>query len=195
MNDQEAWQRGVRFMEKIHDRLPRHARQQLGELLDSYRRHKGEMLALTAGSSALCRDCGGQCCLNGKYRFSGLDLLALLDQQVPLPVPDFAQKPLCPYGDDGGCGMESAFRPLDCVLFICGAIEEIMSETAANALALLEQKLRRYVRQAETLLEQPLGRPLLLLAEHTDDTSHRTGESYRFQIKDEIKEPKTSQRR
>ncbi|MDR3579165.1 MAG: hypothetical protein P4L44_04275 [Oryzomonas sp.] len=174
MNDQEAWQRGVRFMEKIHGRLPRHARRQLGELLDSYRRHKGDMLTLTAGSDAVCRDCGGQCCLNGKYRFNGLDLLALFDQQAPLPVPDFAQKPLCPYGDACGCGMEPPFRPLDCVLFICGAIEELLSETAANALALLEQELRRCVQQAETLLEQPLGRPLLLMAEHTGDTSCRT---------------------
>jgi hypothetical protein len=169
MNDQEAWQRGVRFMETIHGRLSRHARQQLGELLDSYRRLKGEMLTLTAGSSALCRDCGGQCCLNGKYRFSGLDLLALLDQQAPLPVPDFVQKPLCPYGDAGGCGMEPPFRPLDCVLFICGGIEELLSGTAANALALLERELRRCVRQAETLLGQPLGRPLLLLAELSGD--------------------------
>jgi hypothetical protein len=164
MNDQEAWERGVRLMENIHGRLPHHTREQLGELLDGYRRHKGEMLTLTAGSYALCRDCGGQCCLNGKYRFSGLDLLALLDQKVPLPAPDFGQKPLCPYGDAGGCRMEPVVRPLDCVLFICGALEGLLDETAANALALLEQELRRRVQQAENLLGQPLGRPLLLLA-------------------------------
>jgi len=162
MNDQDAWQRGVRFMEEIHGRLPRHSREQLTGKLDSYRRLKGEMLALTAGSQAVCRDCGGQCCMNGKYRFSGLDLLSLIDQQVPLPAPDFAQRPLCPYGDAGGCRMESAFRPLDCVLFICGAIEGALEEKAASALALLEQELRRNVQQAETLLEQPIGRPLLL---------------------------------
>ena len=163
MIDQEAWQRGVRLMEDIHGRLSPRARQQLGELLDSYRRRKGEMLALTAGSSALCRDCGGQCCLNGKYRFSGLDLLALLEQ-APLPAPDFVQKPLCPYGNAGGCCLKPPFRPLDCVLFICGAIEGALSETAINALALLEQELRLSVQQAEALLEQPVGRPLLLLA-------------------------------
>jgi len=173
MNDQEAWQRGVWFMSEIHGRLSPNARRQLGELLDSYRRRKGEMLTLTAGSCELCRDCGGQCCLNGKYRFSGLDLLALFGQQTPLPEPDFAQKPLCPYGDAAGCRMEPSFRPLDCVLFICGAIEGLLSETAANALALLEQELLRTVRQAETLLEQPLGRPLLLLAERPSDMVHR----------------------
>lgn len=150
-------------MGDIHGQLPRHTRGQLGELLAGYRRHKGEMLALTAGSSALCRDCGGQCCLNGKYRFSGLDLLALLDQQAQLPTPDFGQKPLCPYGDAGGCRMEPAFRPLDCVLFICGALEGLLDETAANELALLEQELRRSVQQAETVLGRQLGRPLLLL--------------------------------
>ena len=58
--------------------------------------------------------------------------------------------------------MEPAFRPLDCVLFICGAIEGALEEKAASALALLEQELRRNVQQAETLLEQPIGRPLLL---------------------------------
>jgi hypothetical protein len=163
MNDQDAWQRGVRFMEEIHARLPCQGREQLGALLDNYRRYKGEMLTLTAGSHALCRDCGGQCCMNGKYRFNGLDILALLDQQERLPTPDFAQKPLCPYGDAGGCRLEPAFRPLDCVLFICNAIEEVLQEGASGALDLLEQKLRRCVQQAEALLEQPLGRPLLLL--------------------------------
>jgi hypothetical protein len=173
MNDQEAWRRGVRFMDEFHGRLPRHTREQLGGLLTGYRRHKGEMLTLTTGSHAICRDCGGQCCLNGKYRFSGLDLLALLDQQAPLPAPDFNQKPLCPYGDAGGCRMEPAFRPLDCVLFICGAIEGVLEERVASALAPLEQELRRTVQQAETLLEQPLGRPLLLLAEHPGDMARR----------------------
>ena len=53
MNDQDAWQRGVRFMEVIHGRLPLNVREQLGGLLDSYRRHKGEMLTLTAGKTAM----------------------------------------------------------------------------------------------------------------------------------------------
>jgi len=168
MNDHKAWERGVRLMEEIHDRLPCHARQQLGELLAGYRQRKGEMLALTltAGSSQICRNCGGQCCLNGKYRFSGLDLLALLDQQASPPTPDFTQKPFCPYGDAAGCRMEPSLRPLDCVLFICESIEGLLGDAAANRLTLLERELRRSVKQAETLLERPLGQPLLLLAEH-----------------------------
>lgn len=173
MNDQEAWQQGIRFMEEIHGRLPRHVQQQLAELLDRYRRHKREMLILTAGSCELCRACGGQCCWNGKYRFNGLDLLALFDRQAPLPVPDFAQRPLCPYGTVNGCCMEPPYRPLDCVLFICDAIEERLSGTAAQSLALLEDELRRCLRQAETLLNQPLGRPLLLLAGHPGGTARR----------------------
>lgn len=159
-------------MEDIHGRLPRHARQQLGDLLADYRRYKWEMLALTltAGSAAVCRDCGGQCCQNGKYRFSGLDLLALLDRQVSAPTPDFSRKPFCPYGDADGCRMEPLFRPLDCVLFICTAVEARLKNTVINSLASLEQKLRCNVKQAEILLERPLGQPLLLLAEHPVDT-------------------------
>lgn len=173
MNDQEAWEWGVRLMEDLHGRLSHHPRQQFGELLDRYRLHKEEMLALILeiGSEGICRDCGGQCCLNGKYRFSGLDLLALLDGQKPLPVPDFARKPSCPYGDAGGCGMEPSLRPLDCVLFICETIAGRLEDTAINALALLERELRGSVKQAEALLERALGQPLLLLAEHPGDTA------------------------
>jgi len=172
MSDQKVWGRGVRLMEDLHGRMSRHARQEFGDLLSDYRRHKGEMLALTltADSDATCRSCGGQCCQNGKYRFSGLDLLALLDQRMPLPSPDFTRKPSCPYGNAGGCIMEPPFRPLDCVLFICTAVEGRLEDTAKNALTLLEQKLRRSVKQVESLLERPLGKPLLLLAEHPGDT-------------------------
>jgi len=165
MNDRQAWERGVRLMEDLHGRLSPGARQRLATLLADYRRGKAEMLALTlaAGSAAICRACGGQCCRNGKYRFSGLDLLALLDQQTPLPKPDFAQKPSCPYGDADGCRMEPPFRPLDCVLFICPAVEDSLGDGAVKTLALLEQGLRGTVKQVETLLERPLGRPLLLM--------------------------------
>jgi len=164
MSDQENWQEGIRLMENIHGRLSCQLRPQLVELLDCYRRYKGEMVAFTCGSNELCHECGGQCCQNGKYRFRGLDLLALLDVQASFPVPDFSRKPLCPYGDSDGCTLEPSLRPLDCVLFICAAIEERLSGTTIHALALLEQQLRQSVQQAELLLEQPVGRPLLLLA-------------------------------
>ncbi|KAA0892209.1 hypothetical protein [Oryzomonas rubra] len=172
MNDQEAWDRGVRLMEEIHDRLPHDLRQQLEAVLAGYRRRKEEMLALTVagGSAGICRACGGQCCLNGKYRFSGLDLLAVLEQKTPLPAPDFTQKPLCPYGDAGGCRMPARFRPLDCVLFICEAIADRLEEPATHTLTRLEQELRQSMGLAETLLGQRLGQPLLLLAGHPDGT-------------------------
>ncbi|QEM66991.1 hypothetical protein FO488_01665 [Geobacter sp. FeAm09] len=172
MNDHQAWERGARLMAALHDRLPHGVRQQLGTVLADYRRHKGEMLALTlaTGSGGICRACGGQCCQNGKYRFSGLDFLSLLEQQTPVPAPDFARKPFCPYGDADGCRMAAPFRPLDCVLFICDAIADRLEEPATHALARLEQELRQGVRRAEALLGQRLGQPLLLLAEHPDGT-------------------------
>jgi hypothetical protein len=174
-NDHHAWMRGVRLMEEIHDLLPHDLRQQLGTVLAGYRRRKVEMLALTldTGSAGICRECGGQCCLNGKYRFSGLDLLALLEQQGPAPRPDFSRKPFCPYSDADGCRMEAPFRPLDCVLFICEAIADRLEEPATRALDDLEQELRKSVKQAETLMGQRLGQPLLLLAGHPDGTNMR----------------------
>ena len=177
MNDYEAWERGVGLMEGLRDRLPHNLRGQLRELLASYRRHKGEVLTLTltAGSGSICRDCGGQCCLNGKYRVSGLGLLALLDRQEPVPTPDFVRKPFCPYGDADGCRMEPSLRPLDCVLFICTAVEGRLGDEVAKALTYLEQELRHSVKQAEALLEESLSRPLLLLAAHpgaTTGTNH-----------------------
>lgn len=171
MTDLETWQQGARMIGSLYDRLSAETRRRLDTLLDGYRRRKEEMLTLTlaAGSAGICRTCGGQCCLNGKYRISGLDVLALLGGQEPLVVPDFAGKPFCPYGDAAGCAMAPPFRPLDCVLFICEPLERVLDETAAARLALLERELRALVKEAEGLLETALGRPLMLMAERSTD--------------------------
>jgi hypothetical protein len=168
MTDIELWNVGTRQLATLYDRLSGHTSRRLGALLDGYRQGKEEALALTlaAGSALICRDCGGQCCLNGKYRLSNLDLLAHLHGEASLPLPDFDARPLCPYGNLAGCAMKPAFRPLDCVLFICDALEGLIEEKTAARLALLEEELRGFVGQAEALLEMPLGRPLLLSAAH-----------------------------
>ncbi|MFA7403140.1 MAG: hypothetical protein WC007_04045, partial [Pelobacteraceae bacterium] len=110
-----------------------------------------------------CRECGGQCCLNGKYRLNVFDALARVVAEIPTSA-DFFQKPVCPYGTDAGCTMEPGLRPADCIIFICDAIDQRLSQQIRLILSAREQELREIIREVSCLTGEPLGTPLLLWA-------------------------------
>lgn len=153
--------------------LPAEAGAELARLLVRYRRIKEELAASTAeiDAASLCCECGGQCCLNGKYRFNSLDYLAHLAADVPAVV-DFSLKPLCPYGSKDGCRMEPCLRPSDCVLFICDGIDQKLAEQTRTKLEELERCLRTCVLDASRLTGEEVGMPLLLWAERTHLTQN-----------------------
>ena len=165
MNDQQAWSLGVGRISALLDNLPEEARHRLTGLLVHYRQVKETVAAVVSeyDSASACRDCGGQCCLNGKYRMSVFDALALCAAQLTTSA-NFVQKPLCPYGTDQGCTMESGIRPADCVLFICDVLEQKLSPQSRLLLAEQEQILRECIFTASLLTGEPLGKPLLLWA-------------------------------
>ena len=137
----------------------------LTQLLARYREAKEALAAVVAEVDAahVCRECAGQCCLNGKYRINVFDALASIAAQTPTSA-DFYQKPLCPYGTDAGCTMEPGLRPADCVLFICDAIDRKLSPQSRLELTAAEQELRGCIRKASCLTGEQLETPLLLWA-------------------------------
>jgi hypothetical protein len=137
-------------------------------LLTRYRKAKEAFAAVVAevDAASVCRECGGQCCLNGKYRINVLDTLARIAAEIPTTA-DFSQKPVCPYGTGAGCAMEPGLRPADCVLFICDAIDQKLSPQARYILATEEQDMRECIRKASGLTGELLGTPLLLWAGKT----------------------------
>lgn len=170
--DQRLWEQGVAFMAAIASAASPEKREWLVENAGRYASLKAGMLAVTlaAGSDATCRICSGQCCHNGKYRLSGLDLLMHHAVGHTLPMPDFRRKPDCPYGTPDGCSMAPAMRPLDCVVFICSALDTRLDEQGRSALTTAERELRQIVARSEELLSLRLGKPLLLLAEQAQPT-------------------------
>lgn len=165
MNDQQLWNLGTVRLKALLADLSVAKGLALTQLLTRYREAKEAFAAVVANVDAdsVCRECEGQCCLNGKYRINVFDALARAAAEIPTSA-DFFQKPACPYGTDTGCTMEPGLRPVDCILFICEAIEQKMSPQARLILAEQEQDLRECIRKASSLTGESLGTPLLLWA-------------------------------
>lgn len=166
MNDQRLWNLGIARLECLLKDLSDDRMQDLTELLDRYRKVKEAYAAVVAevDAACICRQCAGQCCLNGKYRVNVLDALAGIFAKVPA-VANFLQKPLCPYGTEAGCTMGTGLRPADCILFVCDAIDRELSPQSRLILAAEEQALRECIRMASRLTGGQLNSPLLLWAE------------------------------
>ncbi len=166
MNDQQLWQHGLQALnEQLQISTPA-KKLQLMELLTKYNRGKELLVAITQAinSESICRECAGQCCLNGKYRMNVLDALSLQVSDIKIS-PDFSQKPLCPCGTATGCKLEPAFRPADCVFFVCSAIDHCLSVTDRNKLEACEKTLRGCLSSASQMLGISVSKPLLLWAE------------------------------
>jgi hypothetical protein len=118
--------------------------------------------ATAAGSSQICRECGGECCRFGRYHVSVLDILAYLKNNTELPVPDFSTTPACPYSDDSGCIMQSGYRPMTCVVFNCQQVENRLTTNQLETFRTCEQALRDAITRAVRIAGLPLNRSLLL---------------------------------
>lgn len=166
MNDQQIWDKGLQFVEKLFAGLPVPDRQLLSAMLANCIRKKQDLASifLQVESETACKECLGQCCLNGKYRMSVFDLLSLCAAGVKV-VPDFSKKPLCPYGNAVGCSLELAFRPLGCVFFLCETLDERLPVLSRAALVSCEESIRECRLKVSRILDIPLATPLLLWAE------------------------------
>jgi hypothetical protein len=165
LDDRQLWNLGVLSINRLLADLPVETGQTLTRLLTRYRKTKEILAAVGAyvDAASICRVCGGQCCLNGKYRVNVFDALTCIEAQHPISA-DFSQKPVCPYGTEAGCSMEPGYRPADCVLFICEAIDRKLSVQDRLVLAAEEQELRRCLHEASVLTGEPMATPLLLWA-------------------------------
>lgn len=166
MDDQQLWYIGIERLERLLTGLPVETGLKMTRQMSRYRQAKEALAAAVSEADAafVCRECRGQCCLNGKYRLNVFDAMSCLVAQIPIST-NFSQKPLCPYGTHAGCTMEPGLRPADCVLFICDAIDRKLSPQARSNLFAQEQVLRECIQAASGLTGEQLGTPLLLWAE------------------------------
>ncbi|NVN90894.1 MAG: hypothetical protein HXX11_09845 [Desulfuromonadales bacterium] len=164
MDDQTIWNRVVATADASYDRLSATARSRLDEHLSRIMQLKQDLYECSqaAGSSQICRECGGTCCLNGKFHVSVLDLLVYRSARVEPVVPHFENSPLCPYGGTAGCLMPPRFRSMTCLVFNCELVENRMDDREKERFAAGEHALRKAILGAEELLEYRAGRAVLL---------------------------------
>ena len=166
MDDLEKWRIALQECRDFYCGLPDSIRVALDQLTRQFRLLKEELLGLSlqAGGLAACQECGGLCCLYGKYHLTLLDQLACFSAGFEPKQPDFSKHPACPYGGDQGCLMSGEFRPFTCVIFNCESIEAAMTIAVKGRFAECELELRNLIAGADQLLGIRSNRPLLLAA-------------------------------
>jgi hypothetical protein len=173
VKDRQVWEQGLRHLSEQFASLAPAIKLQLTGLLAVYKREKESLAALVTSvdSETICRDCGGQCCLNGKYRVNVFDVMALFASELQITA-NFEQKPLCPYGTCQGCRMEAGFRPADCVLFVCDTLDRRLSEAEKSFMNASEIAIRGCILKASLLMGEALDMPLLLWSEKLNETQN-----------------------
>jgi len=166
VTDQDAWSAAVAAAGREYELLPGHLRQRVAELCAEIQSVKSayQQLASTVDADGICAECRGLCCGHGKHHFSVVDLLAYRAAGRELFVPDFSS-PVCPYHTGRGCLMEPGLRPLNCIIFLCDRLEELLPELRLLELAALEKELRRLYRCLELLLGNRFANGLLITHE------------------------------
>ena len=171
----EKWQAAVQTVCREYAALPPAVGSRVGELTDAIASAKEEMhkVAAAVDAGGACRTCGGACCAHGRNHFTVVDLLTFLGRDRALFVPDFGA-PLCPYLGKGGCLMEPAFRPFNCMIFLCEEIDSLLPEPAREQLTRLEQELRRLYGELERLFRTRFANGLFISYERALATGDGT---------------------
>ena len=174
VTDQEQWAAAVAATVREYGLLPPQLRQRVGEIAEEISVVKGayQRLAATVDADGICADCRGLCCGHGKHHFTVVDLLGYLAAGRELFVPDFAS-PVCPYHTGSGCLMVPGLRPLNCIIFLCDRLEELLPAAARQELLSLEKELRRLYSCQELLLGNRFANGLLITFERAGLTGGR----------------------
>lgn len=157
MTDFQTWDAAVAALREELELLPVERKQFLVDVVGrimSVKQRLGSMCDDVVDCATICKRCGGQCCLAGKFHFTAVDLLAFLLTEVPLFTPNFGSLPGCPYSSGAGCLMSPAYRPYNCITFICDEIEEGLNLEEKREFYLLADRLR----DAYAEIEQSCGR-------------------------------------
>jgi hypothetical protein len=166
MTDQQKWNMAVATVSAEFGALPATARDRLFTLLQDVRQLKRQIhrYADVSDGSAICADCGGQCCATGKHHFTVIDLLVYLAEGKSPFVPRFSSG-WCPYLGDDGCLMEADYRPYNCVTFNCDRIDSMLKPDEREDLMGAERNLRVLYRSIEQFLGNTFMQGLIITCE------------------------------
>jgi hypothetical protein len=160
MGDEELWQQAVAQTTRKFSLFDPQMRQNCCSILETVVHLKEQLcrFAEGVGGADICSQCGGACCVRGKYHFTIADLLVFLCRQIPLPLPEFSRFPDCPWLREAGCQLPAGLRPFTCVVFNCELIEDRMTEERLETFYQLERQLRDCYADLGTLMgERPIA--------------------------------------
>jgi len=164
MNDHELWQHGIEKCRELRDSVESSIKPEYARLLERIICCKSELMegVRFSGGSAICTECGGECCLHGKYHLTPADILAYLQRGETTIYPNFSCRPHCPYSNSSGCLMSGEMRPVTCIIFNCNLLERSFGDETKRAMGQLEHELRQTISHLNKLLGMRIDRPLLL---------------------------------
>jgi hypothetical protein len=163
MDFERQWREGVGRVTAAFEALDPKQKGDLSALITRLMEQKRTMQALVEQVEAAvhCADCKGECCVAGKYHFTGVDLLAYLVTQAPLFAPLFGNG-LCCYLAQERCLMPAPYRPFNCITFNCERIERLLPEPEVERFYQLERELREsYARIRALFPDSAMGHALL----------------------------------
>jgi hypothetical protein len=99
---------------------------------------------------SVCALCQGECCRTGRYHVTAVEVLAYLVTGREIFSPRF-DAGSCPFLGETGCLMEPAFRPYNCVTFLCDRLDDGLSSEQRTAFAALSAQLLDSYRAIEAL--------------------------------------------
>lgn len=174
MNNPELWLHGIEKCRQFYDALPTPVKPECNRLLEEIMRCKSELMALVSatGSSERCGQCGGKCCLYGKYHVTLIEVLAYLHTGTTILAPNFSNHPYCPYSNSSGCLMDEKMRPTTCVIFNCEKLENAFDADIKTALERLETELRHAISRFNAVIGAKMDRPMLLWSTESYETDH-----------------------
>jgi len=105
---------------------------------------KLDQLFMQAQGEDICRNCQGECCALGHNHLTLANLLALVGASQQLPRLDFSQT--CPLLTAQGCQLPAAYRPYNCVSFVCEQIENRLTSQHKTEFYQIEKDLRQLYR-------------------------------------------------
>jgi len=177
-SDDSFWEQALACCRAELYSLPQSEVDWLKDRLKLIARLQGELdrLFRTANGPACCTSCAERCCSCGRHHFTLTNLLGfLLQGKTPLR-PDFRRA--CPFGGTAGCDLDVAFRPYNCVSFVCDQVEAGMDGAARSAFYRIEQQLRGVYQAIADRYPAASLQGLLIAMERTGDKpllQRRTG--------------------
>lgn len=171
VTDQKLWPAAVERVTAEYHALPQSLKHRLAELSAEIMTLKARHQASVSSAEAdrLCSDCKGLCCRFGKHHFTVVDLIVYFSSNHELFNPYF-DNPVCPYHGGSGCLMESAFRPFNCVIFICEQLETGLEAHDREELAGIELQLRQIYGEFDQLLGNRFANGLLITFQRALDS-------------------------